>query len=170
MFAGNARENRSSTASSLPRRSSTEGDPFSAVDPACTRPPSLDAPRASCSSLRDGKFTHSENSVDERESFGNFVVGTLEEDFPENVYVYLYIHTLEKPDLARVDYDFQLLGTLARFSSSFPISGDPTRAFGTRSGLKVKCRIVAGQTVALVNGRLRGEKVEGGSPSCIHLV
>lgn len=126
------------------------------------------APRAS--SLRDGKFTHSENSVDERESFGNFVVGTLEEDFPENVYVYLYIHTLEKPDLARVDYDFQLLGTLARFSPSFPISGDPTRAFGTRSGLKVKCRIVAGQTVALVNGRLRGEKVEGGSPSCIHLV
>lgn len=133
-----------------------------------TRPPPLDAPRAS--SLRDGKFTRSENSVDERESFGNFVVGTLEEDFPENVYVYLYIHTLEKPDLARVDYNFQLLGTLARFSPSFPISGDPTRAFGTRSDLRVKCRIVAGQTVALVNGRLRGEKVEGGSPSCIHLV
>lgn len=87
-----------------------------------TRPPSLDAPRASCSSLRDGKFTHSENSVDERESFGNFVVGTLEEDFPENVYVYLYIHTLEKPDLARVDYDFQLLGTLndSLLPSRFP--------------------------------------------------
>lgn len=30
---------REKTASSLPRRSSTEGDPFSAVDPACSRAP-----------------------------------------------------------------------------------------------------------------------------------
>lgn len=143
MFAGNARENRSSTASSLPRRSSTEGDPFSAVDPACTRPPSLDAPRASCSSLRDGKFTHSENSVDERESFGNFVVGTLEEDFPENVYVYLYIHTLEKPDLARVDYDFQLLGNpcaILSFVPDFRRSDSRIRnAVGFKSEVQDRC-------------------------------
>lgn len=143
MFAGNARENRSSTASSLPRRSSTEGDPFSAVDPACTRPPSLDAPRASCSSLRDGKFTHSENSVDERESFGNFVVGTLEEDFPENVYVYLYIHTLEKPDLARVDYDFQLLGNpcaILSFLPDFRRSDSRIRnAIGFKSEVQDRC-------------------------------
>lgn len=143
MFAGNARENRSSTASSLPRRSSTEGDPFSAVDPACTRPPSLDAPRASCSSLRDGKFTHSENSVDERESFGNFVVGTLEEDFPENVYVYLYIHTLEKPDLARVDYDFQLLGNpcaILSFLPDFRRSDSRIRnAVGFKSEVQDRC-------------------------------
>lgn len=143
MFAGNARENRSSTASSLPRRSSTEGDPFSAVDPACTRPPSLDAPRASCSSLRDGKFTHSENSVDERESFGNFVVGTFEEDFPENVYVYLYIHTLEKPDLARVDYDFQLLGNpcaILSFLPDFRRSDSRIRnAIGFKSEVQDRC-------------------------------
>lgn len=143
MFAGNARENRSSTASSLPRRSSTEGDPFSAVDPACTRPPSLDAPRASCSSLRDGKFTHSENSVDERESFGNFVVGTLEEDFPENVYVYLYIHTLEKPDLARVDYDFQLLRNpcaILSFLPDFRRSDSRIRnAVGFKSEVQDRC-------------------------------
>lgn len=143
MFAGNARENRSSTASSLPRRSSTEGDPFSAVDPACTRPPSLDAPRASCSSLRDGKFTHNENSVDERESFGNFVVGTLEEDFPENVYVYLYIHTLEKPDLARVDYDFQLLGNpraILSFLPDFRRSDSRIRnAVGFKSEVQDRC-------------------------------
>lgn len=143
MFARNARENRSSTASSLPRRSSTEGDPFSAVDPACTRPPSLDAPRASCSSLRDGKFTHSENSVDERESFGNFVVGTLEEDFPENVYVYLYIHTLEKPDLARVDYDFQLLGNpcaILSFLPDFRRSDSRIRnAVGFKSEVQDRC-------------------------------
>lgn len=143
LFAGNARENRSSTASSLPRRSSTEGDPFSAVDPACTRPPSLDAPRASCSSLRDGKFTHSENSVDERESFGNFVVGTLEEDFPENVYVYLYIHTLEKPDLARVDYDFQLLGNpcaILSFLPDFRRSDSRIRnAVGFKSEVQDRC-------------------------------
>lgn len=107
------------------------------------RAPSLDAPRASCSSLRDGKFTHSENSVDERESFGNFVVGTLEEDFPENVYVYLYIHTLEKPDLARVDYDFQLLGNpcaILSFLPDFRRSDSRIRnAVGFKSEVQDRC-------------------------------
>lgn len=99
------------------------------------------APRAS--SLRDGKFTHSENSVDERESFGNFVVGTLEEDFPENVYVYLYIHTLEKPDLARVDYDFQLLGNpcaILSFVPDFRRSDSRIRnAIGFKSEVQDRC-------------------------------
>lgn len=99
------------------------------------------APRAS--SLRDGKFTHSENSVDERESFGNFVVGTLEEDFPENVYVYLYIHTLEKPDLARVDYDFQLLGNpcaILSFLPDFRRSDSRIRnAVGFKSEVQDRC-------------------------------
>lgn len=99
------------------------------------------APRAS--SLRDGKFTHSENSVDERESFGNFVVGTLEEDFPENVYVYLYIHTLEKPDLARVDYDFQLLGNpcaILSFLPDFRRSDSRIRnAIGFKSEVQDRC-------------------------------
>lgn len=84
-------------------------------------------------------------------------------------YIYTFIRSRNRISLASITIS-NFLETLARFSPSFPISGDPTRAFGTRSGLKVKCRIVAGQTVALVNGRLRGEKVEGGSPSCIHLV
>lgn len=99
------------------------------------------APRAS--SLRDGKFTHSENSVDERESFGNFVVGTLEEDFPENVYVYLYIHTLEKPDLVRVDYDFQLLGNpraILSFLPDFRRSDSRIRnAVGFKSEVQDRC-------------------------------
>lgn len=99
------------------------------------------APRAS--SLRDGKFTHSENSVDERESFGNFVVGTLEEDFPENVYVYLYIHTLEKPDLARVDYDFQLLRNpcaILSFLPDFRRSDSRIRnAIGFKSEVQDRC-------------------------------
>lgn len=99
------------------------------------------APRAS--SLRDGKFTNSENSVDERESFGNFVVGTLEEDFPENVYVYLYIHTLEKPDLARVDYDFQLLGNpcaILSFLPDFRRSDSRIRnAIGFKSEVQDRC-------------------------------
>lgn len=99
------------------------------------------APRAS--SLRDGKFTHSENSVDERESFGNFVVGTLEEDFPENVYVYLYIHTLEKPDLARVDYDFQLLRNpcaILSFLPDFRRSDSRIRnAVGFKSEVQDRC-------------------------------
>lgn len=99
------------------------------------------APRRS--SLRDGKFTNSENSVDERESFGNFVVGTLEEDFPENVYVYLYIHTLEKPDLARVDYDFQLLGNpcaILSFLPDFRRSDSRIRnAIGFKSEVQDRC-------------------------------
>lgn len=60
MFAGNARENRSSTASSFPRRSSTEGDPFSAVDPACSRAPdhrpsTLLVPRAPPSAMENSR-------------------------------------------------------------------------------------------------------------------
>lgn len=73
--------------------------------------------------------------------------------------IYTFIRSRNRISLASITIS-NFLETLARFSPSFPISGDP----------KVKCRIVAGQTVALVNGRLRGEKVEGGSPSCIHLV
>lgn len=104
LFAGNARENRSSIASSLLlllllRRSSTEGD-LSTMDP--RRASETRAPRRSSRLLLlllflllpflpDGKFRHSDSV---NESFvGNFVVGKTLEDFRvrEIVYIYTFI-------------------------------------------------------------------------------
>ena len=151
MFAGNARENRSSIASSLLlllllRRSSTEGD-LSTMDP--HRAPETRAPRRSSRLLLlllflllpflpDGKFRHSDSV---NESFvGNFVVGRLSSS-GNRIYLYVYRVTIK-----RFQFPISWNPDCDSFLAFLPISKDPTRGsfeWNEIGYLKVNCISIA---------------------------